>query len=417
MLKRLTNMTLKSNRFVVLTDQALVSGVNFLMAILLTRFLGLENFGFFAFGWMLVLFVSSVQLAFIISPLYTLTPKHENPNEYVSSTHSIQLAFSAIALVASFVVVLVVFQLKPEWNINGVNYSLPLVASLFILQDFYRRANFINKKPLRSLISDGISYGLQPVVITVLHLTDSLSIHTAFLGISGLFVCSILYNMPKVNIQTDIIKIKNTMLENWSFSKYLVGTSLLQWVSGNFFLIVAGGVLGPVAIGAVRIAQNIVGVLHVLFLVMDNIIPIKGAEVLTKKGAGAAINYFKKMMLQGGVLTFTILLIIAIMGNTIIDIFYGEEYIKYYKILLGYTGIYVLVFIGTILGFVIRTFEMNQIFFWSYIATTIFSIVAAKPIIHQFGIYGVIIGLLVTQIINISFYLIRLNSKLRLLWK
>jgi hypothetical protein len=86
-------------------------------------------------------------------------------------------------------------------------------------------------------------------------------------------------------------------------------------------------------------------------------------------------------------------------------------------VLLGFTGVYVLVFTGTLLGFVIRTFEVNQIFLWSYVATTFFSLIAAKPIIHQLGVYGVIVGLFATQVISISFYLIKLKSKLNLLWK
>jgi O-antigen/teichoic acid export membrane protein len=366
---------------------------------------------------MLVLFVSSIQLAYIVSPLFTLYPKHQKATNYLKGVHSIQLLYSVFTFIIAFVVVKGVFIYKPEWRIVGVLFSLPLVAALFVLQDFYRRVNFTLKKPERSLISDGIAYGGQPVLIMLLHYFDALSINHTFLAISALFGAVICYNFPKLKLTFNTLIIQNTITENWSFSKYLVGTALLQWVSGNFFIIVAGGLLGPVAIGAIRIAQNVVGVLHVLFSAMENIIPIKGAEILNQQGGVKAVHYFKTMLFKGGVVTLIILILIALFRTQIITLFYGVEYLSYVSLLLGFTGLYVLVFVGTILGFVIRTFEMNHIFFWSYIVSTVFSLLAAKIIITQMGIYGVLIGLFITQFINISFYVLKLNSKLKILWK
>ena len=154
MIRKLINVTSKNtHQLMVLFDQALVSGVNFLIAILLARLLGIEDFGLYVFGWMLVLFVSSVQLAFIVSPLFTIYPKQKNASNYLGGLHVVQLGFSIVTFVLSLVVVKAVFIYKPEWEIEGVFYSLPLVAALFVLQDFYRRINFTLKKPIRSLIS------------------------------------------------------------------------------------------------------------------------------------------------------------------------------------------------------------------------------------------------------------------------
>ncbi|MFB1027465.1 MAG: hypothetical protein QMC27_05860 [Flavobacteriaceae bacterium] len=418
MIKKLTHILSKNTlQLIVLLDQALVSGVNFLVAVLLARLLGIEKFGLYTFGWMWVMFISSIQLAFIISPLFTLYPKKRNATSYLSGVHVIQLGFSIVTFVISFGLVKLVFLYKPEWEIEGVLYSLPLAAALFVLQDFYRRVNFTLKKPIRSLISDSISYVGQPLGILLLDYFDLLSIHFTFLLICVLFSTSIIYNLPKVNFTLNTSNIKNTFAENWSFSKYLVGTAFLQWVSGNFFIIIAGGILGPIAIGAIRIAQNLVGVLHVLFLAMENIIPIKAAEILDKKGSISSLNYLGKMLIKGGALTLIVLLLIAICRTQIISLFYGDEFLQHVNLLLGFTVLYVLVFVATILGFVIRTFEMNHLFFWSYIITSIFGLMAAKPLITEVGIYGVLVGLFVSQIINISFYILKLNSKLKLLWR
>ena len=58
-----------------LADQAMVSGVNFLTAILLARYLGIEEFGRFTLAWMAVLIAYSIQYAMIIAPMMSIGPK------------------------------------------------------------------------------------------------------------------------------------------------------------------------------------------------------------------------------------------------------------------------------------------------------------------------------------------------------
>ena len=160
-----------------------------------------------------------------------------------------------------------------------------------------------------------------------------------------------------------------------------------------------------------------VGILNVLFAALENIVPLKGAQLLSQSGVNTAIHYFKMILIYGGGVTAAILATIALGREYIIEWFYGIQYLEYSNIFLGFTFIYVLVFVNTILGFVIRTFEMNRIFLISYITTSVFSVFAAKPIINQFGVYGVVLGIVGTQIINITVYIISLNSNSIALWK
>jgi O-antigen/teichoic acid export membrane protein len=66
---------LKNKKLLVFLDQALVSGSNFVLGILLARYLGVAGYGQFALLWLIVLFFSSLQLAYIISPMLTLVQK------------------------------------------------------------------------------------------------------------------------------------------------------------------------------------------------------------------------------------------------------------------------------------------------------------------------------------------------------
>jgi len=71
---RITNFNL------TILDQVLVSGSNFLISILILRFLGINDFGIFSFYWLILTLINSAQISFVISPMFTNAPKQNKLN-------------------------------------------------------------------------------------------------------------------------------------------------------------------------------------------------------------------------------------------------------------------------------------------------------------------------------------------------
>ena len=308
-MKKLLAYGLKNKeKLAVLTDQALVSGVNFVTSILLARVLGLESYGLFALIWMVVLFASSLHQAFIIKPLYTLYPKSENPKDYLKNLMGIQIGFAVLTYGLVWLVLTVAFQMYPEWNQAGFIWQVPALATLFVCNDYFRRLLFVLHRPFAVLCIDAIGYGLQPLLLLVLWQTDLLSISQALNTLIGTFfvaivVAALFFYRSGYTLKSS----QQTALQHWKFSRYLIGTALLQWVSGNLFILVGGSVLGAVAVGAIRIAQTIMGVMHVLLLAMENLIPIRAAEILAASGKIKMMDYFGKISRQAALPTLGLL--------------------------------------------------------------------------------------------------------------
>jgi O-antigen/teichoic acid export membrane protein len=418
MKKLLENIVSNKEKLIVLFDQGLVSGVNFVVGILLARILGLDEYGLFALAWMVVLFASSLHQAFVVLPLYTLLPKQENKRKYLSSLMAVQVGFSVITFCISMVAVTLTLQFFPEWNRPYIVLNLACTAALFVFNDYMRRLFFTLHRPFTTLVLDCIAYGLQPVIILTLHHANALSITTVFIAMNTILTVSILVAIfTKYSHGISFRTIHITLLKNWKFSQYLIGTAFLQWVSGNLFIVVAGGIIGPMAVGAIRIAQNIVGVLHVLFLAMENLVPIRASELLHQKGRIPMMQYVGKVSKQAALPTIGLLLIITLFRQPIIALLYGAEYLPFQTLLLAFCGLYVLVFIGTILRFVIITIENNSVIFISYVASSVFSLILAKPLVGHFGLTGVMIGLFSLQILTLSIYLFSLKNDIRWIFK
>ncbi|MBL7922909.1 MAG: oligosaccharide flippase family protein [Bacteroidia bacterium] len=406
----------KSGTAIIYADQALVSGLNFLSSVVLARYLGLDGFGIYSIAWLGVLIASSINQPFIISPMQTLTGKKEAGEQkyYLQSLVFKQLFFAAIMGFLAFLAVIVMSYLLKQWKVQSIVLAFPLAVFSFLLQDFFRRYFFVIGKPFKSLLIDAVAYGGVLISAFAIHFVRDMDAQFVLLLTAVFFLYASLiglWSMDQLHFSPKLIRA--AILEHWDFSKWLTATALLQWFSGNLFIIAAGAIMGPRAVGATRMAQNIVGITHVLFLAMENIIPVRAAHQQRSGGNDQMFRYLWKFTLQMGLLTLTLLAALAIFSKQLILLFYGSEYVAYQHLLIGFCALYVIIFLGYPLRYAIRTLQNTRLIFISFIASSIFSVLTAYPVITMFGLNGVIMGLMLTQLITLGIYLYSLRRELK----
>ncbi len=405
---------LSSGTTIIYADQALVSGLNFLSGVVLARYLGLEGFGIYSIAWLGVLIASSINQPFIISPMQTLSGKKsaEDQKAYLQTLVFKQLFFAAIMGFLAFMAVIIMSLVLDKWKVQSIILAFPLAVFSFLLQDFFRRYFFVIGKPLKSLLIDAIAYGGVLLSAFMIHFVRDMDAQFVLLLTAVFFLYASLlglWSLDQLRFNRQLIRA--AILDHWNFSKWLTATAVLQWFSGNLFIIAAGAIIGPVAVGATRMAQNIVGITHVLFLAMENIIPVRAAAHLSAGGNRRMFRYLRDFTLRMGFLTLSLLALIAFFSKQIILLFYGPEFSAYRGMLLGFCGLYVVIFLGYPLRYAIRTLENTRLIFISFIASSIFSVLTAYPIIKSFGLSGVLLGLLMTQLISLGIYFFSLRKE------
>ncbi len=141
-------------------NQVIVSGVNFSIAIILSRIFGPELFGNYSLLWLVPLFLISIQQSIITSPLYSIGVKfkHQKQNQYISFL----FLFLILSLVVYFLVTCIIFYFLVEYNLftNLHNYILFIFicSCCYLLQDFCKRVLVYKNEFLKSLLIDSIAY-------------------------------------------------------------------------------------------------------------------------------------------------------------------------------------------------------------------------------------------------------------------
>ncbi len=408
---------LKNKKTLVLIDQMLVSGSNFLLGILLARQLGVESYGQFALLWLIVLFFSSLQLAYIISPMLTLGSKKSFLvlERYLSVMLYLQVLFSFLLMIGLYAFFEIAPSINEKWNIGDLKIYVIFTTLFFLSQDFLRRYFIIKTNYFKLILIDSIAYLGQLLIIAYFMYMNNLGLNTAFLSISVSFLLSLLIGYMQVSRVSTAIKYKRLIfLKNWKFSKWLVYSAILQWGSGNFFILVGGAILGSWSVGVIRVMQNTMGIFHVLFIALENILPINFAKIYRKNGYKSMMDYFKTQI-KYGLIVFSILAVLVYeFAPNIIEFIYGSEYTQYSYLLVGFVGIYLFIYITMLQRYILRTIEMTKMIFISYVVTTTFSFLSSYPLIEYFKIDGILIGMFMIQLIMVGiFYQYIMKNRLK----
>lgn len=386
-----------------LADQILVSGVNFAVGILLARYLGLAEFGRYSLIWLVVLFTQSMQQAFVTTPMMTLGPKTEDAEKrraYYGTVLTLQILFAVASGMSVWLVLRLGTGWQPGWRLDGLDIPLAAVIVTRQLQEFVRRQFYADMAGRAVFVNDCVAYGALLMIVLGLAYADALRLDVVFEAIAVSAGTAAVLGLIAVRLPTaGGSGLAMVIRRHWRFARWLVATALLQWFGANYFFLAAGALLGTTTVGALKAAQGIVGVLHVLFLTVENVMPVRAARLLGEKGVAALRRYAGEVYLMGGAVTMATALVVAIAPRFWLGLFYGAAYADYGGVLQGYAALYIVIFLGLPVRIMLRTFEITRPIFTAYAINALLSVALANLVVAHFGLAGVIGGLILLQVI------------------
>jgi O-antigen/teichoic acid export membrane protein len=385
-----------------LTDQSVVSATNFLTNVMLARFMGLREFGVFALAWMSVLFVNSLQTALIVAPMMSIGPKQEEKDRpsYFGAVVFQELVLVTFCFVLVFAALKVSSSIFPYAGLQRLVLPLAVSAFAYQMQDFFRRYFFTTRQSRRALADDALSYLAQLPILFLLHRTGHLNSATALWAMAGTSLLGLLLGWFWLEpVEFNGERIKAISKRHWKISRWLGASALLQWTSGNLFLIAAPVYYGAAAAGILRASQNLMGVTHVWFQGLDNVVPVETARRLQEGGVHSMLTYTRSVLVKWGGMTLLFAIVMATAPGFWLHLIYGPAMVQYGYVLRLYALLYVMIFVGGPLRAGLQALEFTVPIFWSYLAMTTFAFAFAVPMAKWLGLSGTMLGLIATQVL------------------
>ncbi len=395
------------NKIIILTDQAIVSGVSFLLSILLVRFTDIHVFGEFALVLIVAQGVVAINQSIITSPYQSLWSDLQI-DKYLKMLKSMQLLIILAILLLLSVVQFVTF-----------NYDLglptPVILPAFVyfvgvvLFDFNRKQMYLEERYGLVLLKDAIVMVSQVMLIIVAHVWFQLSTVQDVLWILGgtYLVVDVFFFFYTGFVDKPTLEL---ILKHWHFGKWMLGNSALQWFSGNLYITVGATLLGAEMVGVVRIGQSIIGVWNVFIQSLENYVPPLAAKIYRNNGWEGVSKYLFNLGVKGGLMVSLVGVVLIVFRNQIWELFYGDALLNYTFVLYWFAPILLFNFLGFPFRFAIRTLSQTRILFEAYILSSLMGFATAHWWINSLGIHGICLGLLATQVIMQLWYYYRLTQ-------
>jgi Membrane protein involved in the export of O-antigen and teichoic acid len=391
-----------------LIDQVGVSGCNFATNILLARVLGIEEFGRYVLAWTVVAIIQGLQYSAISSTMLSIGPKHDadSAQSYFGALFVHQGIFALASATLTFIGGQLAAAAFPASGLDVIGLAVAVAVLCSQTQDFLRRYFFSIDRPEVSFAIDAVRYFGQNIALLAMIKWLPATNITALWLIAAVATLSSVAAIPWIPpLQYSLAATLSAGLRGWHFSKWLVASTILVLTIGNLFFFASGLLLGAAAVGAMKAAQNLVGIAHIVIEAGVNIIPSRASREFVSGGQGALINYLTKVTIYGVAAIASLVGIFAIAPGFWLQVFFGPQFEPYRGLVPWWGAIQILLFLGLVIGSWFRTLEKTRVIFYANALSAAVSLALAYPLIKYFGVTGAVAGLVIANIVQLLFLL------------
>jgi O-antigen/teichoic acid export membrane protein len=239
-------------------DQGVASASNFVVGIIVARISGPAGLGAFALAYTIWILLTMLYRSMITEPIVIMGDMRRDDRDEI-----VRQGFAAVVLVG-LVAACVVAAVGTTCLVVGQHtfgVGLLSVAPWILalnLQDFWRQIGFMQANPKKSLHNDLVFNAVQAMAFGLIFFAG---LHSVFAVISawgvGAAFASV-FGLWQFSVRPTFRGGGAFLRSRWPTSRWLAGERTVNWGAGQLYLIVAGVLLGPAALGGLKAAQALV---------------------------------------------------------------------------------------------------------------------------------------------------------------
>jgi O-antigen/teichoic acid export membrane protein len=376
------------------SDQILISVVNFLTLFLIARSVEPDAFGAFSLVYGAMLIANYGQLAFITQP-HNVIAASLRGGEYRLYTRSLLGAQVMVGIVLAAVAAAVAVVGRAIVSHDTFLLLLAVVAALPLwqLQEFVRRVLYTERRQASAFANDLLSYGGQAILVAALAATGRLTAPAALYAaaLTSAAACVLGYAQIRHSFQPAAFN-RRPIVESFGFGKWLAAAIGAHWVSTQGYLYLAAAILGVAVTGALRAVQLLLAPLHVLMFSLSTMLPIRLSVVLANADERTGARAFARDARTALRMTLPIVVAycvcVAVFADQILRAAYGSRYATYGRVLSIFALYYLLLYLAQFAATLLTAQRRTDWLFLGNAAAALVTVAAAWPLMHGFGAEG-----------------------------
>jgi len=403
-----------------IVDQGLFASSNFILSILLARWLDPDRYGAFAMAFSVFLLLATIHTALLAEPMLVFGPGRfrDSFGRYLES-----IVLDHWRLTALFGALLVLLGVG-AWVVGKRSVGIAVVAlalacPFILLQWLMRRACYVRGEPQAAALA-GAGYAV--LVISgacLLGRWGLLSATSAFglMGFASFAAALWLTGRLEVHLAPPakggpLLAVRK---EHWAYGRWALGAALLTWVPLNVYFVLLPIWGGLAAAGAFRALYNLL--LPIMNLntalgpiLLPALVAARGTIAFPGRVRRAAMGF-----LCAGVLSWILL---ALFSQPLVSWLYAGRYDAFAPALVWLGAAPAALCLTTVAEATLRALERPDRVFWSNACAGAVALAAGVLMVPSLGVLGACLGFVASSIttgVLMSWHLwIRMASVVRL---
>lgn len=378
------------------TDQCVSSVSNFAVGVAVARLAGVAGFGGYSLAYAIWLVVAAFHRS-LITDLMSI----ENDVQKPDGSDQVRLGLagevclgitSGVGFAAAGLVMLIVGEHQFGICFLVLGPFLPFLLA----QDYWRWVGFMKARPGSSLANDVLFLGVQFAVFGLLLSSGihSLGLAVGAWGLGALagaaYGCRQHHLTPGVKGGVERIRLR------WRLSRWLVGVDVISSTQAQAYLLLTGAFLGPIGVGGLKSAANLVTGPSLVLLQAGGSIGLPEASRGLNDCGWPGLRRVQRVVTAAGVTGVGLIaLLIVFFGRQLLADIYGPAFGRYAGIadVLAAAMFVQTLSLGAILCLKVtrQTGQLFRVYLISCLASTIITVSLTPP----FGLRGAAVSALI----------------------
>jgi|tagenome__1003787_1003787.scaffolds.fasta_scaffold20959542_2 O-antigen/teichoic acid export membrane protein len=400
-------------------DQGLISGSNFLIGILLARWLMPVEYGAFSLAFSVFLLVSYVYQSLLSEPqaVFSGSAYRHCLRGYLKALLRIQVVVTVFGIVLLGGSAAVVYAIGKADGLPGALAGVAIASPCILFFWLLRRSYYMNLAPARAAMGAFIYFVLVTGGLVVAYRRSLISPFSAYLlmAIGALGTGLFLLSQVKKVLPADTVTAPTpaeAWHKHWEYGRWALAVSVVTWIPYYMYYPLVSMFSGMAAAGQLKALMNLALPLEQSYTALAILFLPYAARVCREKGAqssGPLVRRITLLFVAGAVVYWGLL--IPFKGIAF-HVLYGGKYMEVAP-LIPYVAV------GTTMwsaafgpAILLRAIESPDSIFYARVVASILSLVIGVPATKVFGLWGVVASVIIANIAAflISMYILQRKS-------
>jgi O-antigen/teichoic acid export membrane protein len=400
-------------------DQGLISSSNFLIGILLARWLIPAEYGAFSLAFSVLLLLSYVHQSLVSEPqaVFSGSAYRHCLRGYLKALLSIQFLVTVFGLIFLGGSAVIAYAMGKADGLPGALAGVAIASPCMLFFWLMRRSFYMNLAPARAAVGAFIYFVLVTSGLVVAYKKALISPFSAYLlmAIGALGTGLFLFSQLKKVLPADTVEAPSAAQawhKHWEYGRWALAVSVVTWIPYYMYYPLVSMFSGMAQAGQLKALMNLSLPLEQSYTALAILFLPYSARVCRDKGiasSGPLVRRITLLFVCGAVLYWGLLIPFK---GVAFHLLYGGKYLEVAP-LIPYVAI------GTTMwsaafgpAILLRAIESPDSIFYARAVASVLSLVVGVPATMMFGLWGVVASVIVanTAAFLISMYILHRKS-------